>query len=379
MIRPASKDQVAFDAGPHPPVRGSDGKLVEKRKFGADVTKSVARLTPPILWRQRLYVNPASGKLYVAEGDSGVMKSVNQLVEIAPETGAFASWTCRWAPRTSASTRMGSRICGRIRWWPATSPRLRSGQAPDLARDPLGLWRRARQPQLWHGRARGHDHLRVGDSRPSLLQLLAPGGLDVSPTGHLVVTTCNGLGMNDPPKWSVARRISTTRAGPTARRSIRPDAGGAKSRLDKHGQLVYEDAGARNGPHERNRRGPARLSLHDDRVAPAVDGKPFDPGLERDASGHHGQGSGQEGQGAQPSAPAASGSPARGGQAPAATRGGRLHHGWIDGAEWFYGGVGFCTPGAACAGTRGSTWTTSAAPSRRAAVLSVAVLDSAAT
>lgn len=64
-----------------------NGKLELKKSFGDDAKKTVARVTPPVISRQRLYVNPATGLLYVAEGDSGVMKSFKQLVEIDPKTG----------------------------------------------------------------------------------------------------------------------------------------------------------------------------------------------------------------------------------------------------------------------------------------------------
>lgn len=64
-----------------------DGKLVQKRSFGEDIKRSVVRAAPPVISRQRLYVNPKSGLLYVAEGDSGVMKSFKELVEIDPKSG----------------------------------------------------------------------------------------------------------------------------------------------------------------------------------------------------------------------------------------------------------------------------------------------------
>ena len=65
-----------------------DGKTLKKiGDFGPNQTATVKRFVPPVISRQRLYVNPASEKLYVAEGDSGVMKSFQQLVEIDPATG----------------------------------------------------------------------------------------------------------------------------------------------------------------------------------------------------------------------------------------------------------------------------------------------------
>lgn len=68
-------------------LREEQGALVIKRDFDRDTTAAVVRANPPVIARQRLYVHPVSGKLYVAEGDGGVMKSFKQLVEIEPRDG----------------------------------------------------------------------------------------------------------------------------------------------------------------------------------------------------------------------------------------------------------------------------------------------------
>lgn len=65
-----------------------DGKVLKKiSDFGPIQTSTVKRFVPPVIARQRLFVNPKNEKLYVAEGDSGVMKSFQELVEIDPKTG----------------------------------------------------------------------------------------------------------------------------------------------------------------------------------------------------------------------------------------------------------------------------------------------------
>ncbi|MGQ9660913.1 MAG: hypothetical protein ACUVWX_01070 [Kiritimatiellia bacterium] len=66
-----------------------DGNWEEVRSFAADAKAEVVRLKPPDFCRQRLYVNPRTGKLYVGE-DSGFGKSFAQLVEIDPETGKIS-------------------------------------------------------------------------------------------------------------------------------------------------------------------------------------------------------------------------------------------------------------------------------------------------
>lgn len=66
-----------------------DGKLEVKRSFGQETVKSVYRAKPPDFSRQRLFVNPANGKVYVVE-DLGFDKSFLELLEIDPESGKIA-------------------------------------------------------------------------------------------------------------------------------------------------------------------------------------------------------------------------------------------------------------------------------------------------
>jgi hypothetical protein len=71
-----------------------NGKLVEKANFAKDVGAAVTRVSPPGCpshERQRLYVNPRDGKLYVMEGDGGVGKSTIELLRIDPDTGKVAT------------------------------------------------------------------------------------------------------------------------------------------------------------------------------------------------------------------------------------------------------------------------------------------------
>ena len=67
-----------------------DGKLVEKANFARDAAAAVTRITPasaPACDRQRLYVNPRNGELWVMEGDSGVGKATREMLRINPATG----------------------------------------------------------------------------------------------------------------------------------------------------------------------------------------------------------------------------------------------------------------------------------------------------
>ncbi len=68
--------------------RRVEGKWQVVRSFGDDTAKKVLRPSPPRHNIQRLMVNPATGKLYVAEADSGpTMKSSNDWLEIDPSIG----------------------------------------------------------------------------------------------------------------------------------------------------------------------------------------------------------------------------------------------------------------------------------------------------
>jgi sugar lactone lactonase YvrE len=66
-----------------------NGQLKPKRSFNADVLKSVKRLEVPRYARSRLYVNPVSGHLFVAEGETYDFKAVKNLLEIDPESGSI--------------------------------------------------------------------------------------------------------------------------------------------------------------------------------------------------------------------------------------------------------------------------------------------------
>ncbi|PCJ56158.1 MAG: hypothetical protein COA79_19675 [Planctomycetota bacterium] len=62
-------------------------KFVVLKDFANDVKKAGVRQEPAQINRQRLYVNPKTGNLYVAEADGGVGKSMKQLLRINPNTG----------------------------------------------------------------------------------------------------------------------------------------------------------------------------------------------------------------------------------------------------------------------------------------------------
>jgi hypothetical protein len=61
-----------------------------KREFNRDVLASVARTTVAEYSRQRLYVNPRDGALFVGEGEAAGGTSFKDLLRIDPETGKVA-------------------------------------------------------------------------------------------------------------------------------------------------------------------------------------------------------------------------------------------------------------------------------------------------
>ncbi len=66
-----------------------DGKLEIRSDFADQARRAVRRLVPPMFARQRLYVNPATGLLYVAEGQTTHYKAFKDLLVIDPATGGI--------------------------------------------------------------------------------------------------------------------------------------------------------------------------------------------------------------------------------------------------------------------------------------------------
>jgi hypothetical protein len=221
-----------------------DGQLAVKRDFGKDVAKAVRRATPPIIQRQRLYVNPATGRLYVGEGDSGVMKSFKQLVEIDPASGKVALVDL---PFTTED--MTFDLDGMVY--------LRSDT--HVARFEMGTWRQIPWDYGEERKGPGFD----GDGAPLLATLTLPatgrpgwfhlGGMGISAKGHLAVTCYNTA--------TKARVVDSTRPSGTpegdAKRGLQSNAGiqkffpplfpgrttGWETHIwDKHGRLIREDA-----------------------------------------------------------------------------------------------------------------------------------------
>lgn len=64
-----------------------EGGLEQIRDFAREAAEAVVRLVPPMWSRQRLYANPKTGLLYVAEGQTTHHKAFFELIEIDPARG----------------------------------------------------------------------------------------------------------------------------------------------------------------------------------------------------------------------------------------------------------------------------------------------------
>ena len=73
-------------------IRKQGGKWAVVRLFGKQAVRKVKRVRPIAHNIQHCYVNPLTGKLYVGEADSGAtVKAFNRLIEINPASGAIRS------------------------------------------------------------------------------------------------------------------------------------------------------------------------------------------------------------------------------------------------------------------------------------------------
>jgi len=162
-----------------------DGKLDKTADLARDVAKAVVRVKPPqapALDRQRLYVHPITGDLYIAEGDSGVGKSFRELIQIDPNTGRISRLAL---PFTTED--LGFDLSGHFY--------LRTDR--QVSRFRMNGWREVPWDYGGEWNTPGFD----GDGSPLAGALPLPGtgrpgcfhlgGFNVSPKGHVVVSCYN--------------------------------------------------------------------------------------------------------------------------------------------------------------------------------------------
>jgi len=212
-----------------------DGQLAQTANFAKDVARAVGRIDPPSCpahERQRLYVNPADGTLYVMEGDTGVGKATFYLLRIDPNTGRTGTIRLPIATEEIAFD-----LDGRIY--------LRTDIA--VGRYDLTTWREV--PFDY-----GMEMVRPGfngDGAPSVAFIRLPtvgkpgcfhlGGFGVSPTGHILVSCYNAKRLDlrtdgfDASKAQVGRPY-TPKVYPGRRRWAEVHI------WDKYGRVLHEDA-----------------------------------------------------------------------------------------------------------------------------------------
>jgi hypothetical protein len=161
------------------------GKLERVRDFHQEVARAVVRVAPPIFQRQRMYVDPRSGTLYLGEGNVSTGKSFGSLLKIDPATAKLSEIRLPIASEDMAIDANGLAY-------------LRAANKPQnvIGRFDLDSWR---QVPFDYGERRGKDYW--GDGRTKLLAaLIVPShrpvywhqsGMDVTARGELVVSCYN--------------------------------------------------------------------------------------------------------------------------------------------------------------------------------------------
>ncbi len=366
-------------------LREKDGKWEFVRDFGAEAVKGVVRAKPPVNAIQRMAVNPVNGKLYVGEPDSGPTgKASTQLVEIDPETGKIRLVELPFNPIEFAFDLDG---CIYLR----NTDNIVRYNTSNFREIPFDYGEQ--RPSV------GRDGGIGGKSSPAISALALPakspvcyhqGGINVDARGRIIASCAyryQGIsGTDDMGRYKVNKASGDAGESKAYEPRIYPGRISNSTTpcihvWDKHGKLLYEDAVP----------GVAQVDGvaidRDDNVyfmhtpSRMLDGKPYlnemsetltkvRPGKCRVISKNQ-------------NAPV----PLPEGEAPKRPfdlYAGGVGRGWIEGAEWMYGGVGYAGFNSAHAGGGCACWfarfcldyyARSIAPEPQ--IFGVAVLDSA--
>ncbi|MEX0702666.1 MAG: hypothetical protein WD069_11270, partial [Planctomycetales bacterium] len=215
-------------------LRWDDEGLQVVRDFHADAKKSGVRLSSPSHGRQRLYVDPHRGHLYLAEGDVGTGKAFNSVVRIDPDSGEcdeiappFGASDMAFSPDGMAYLRTGT-LVGRF--------------------DPI-TWREI--PFDY-----GEEQIAAYsyDTRHATLQgaLMLPsiktnphwhhGGMDVNVRGDLLVTCFNPAAVQVELRKGEGKEVREKPAPYRPRLYPGRYAGGRELHIwDRHGQMLFND------------------------------------------------------------------------------------------------------------------------------------------
>jgi hypothetical protein len=313
-------------------VTRKDGKWVTLASFGERAKKVVKRLAPIKHNIQHLYVNPTTGKLYVGEADSGpTIKAFKRLAEIDPATGAIRFVQLPFNALDAAFDLNGLIYLRTtdvvVRYDPRTWREVPWDYGEELPQVTCGIY---------------------GRSAPATSGLIMPtvspvcfhqGGMSVSPRGHLAVACANrpkgrkehhdftifgneaNYGKPYQPRMYPGREESSTSCSVHV--------------WDRHGKLIHEDAvwglPQLDGVHI-DREDNLYVMATPTRV---LGGKRYfnrmSETLAKFAPGRAKLLHASRGRIALPDS-------LRPRREPELDRGGLI---WVEGAEWFYGGVGY--------------------------------------
>ncbi|HLX60979.1 MAG TPA: hypothetical protein VKX17_06820 [Planctomycetota bacterium] len=335
-------------------LREKNGKLEVIRDFGSDTVAEATRARPPTNSLQRLEVNPTNGMLYVGEADSGPTgKSSKQLLKIDPETGkieivdvpfnamefTFDINGLIYMRSTDVVARYDPNTWREVPWdygesLPAVGDTINGKYAPTIS----GLVLPAKSPVCFH-----------------------QGGMYVSPNGHLVVSCAHRYSEPSQKSWQNEKPIFYSR--PYAPKMYPGRIVSSTSACihvwDKYGKLFYEDyvpgVGQVDG---------VALDRDDnlysmETASRMLDGKKYFNDMSSTLikfkpPGAAGTGGGKVTCSSQ-NAPIPLPADARPNGNPAVYNG-TLGSAWVEGAEWFYGGVGFAGFNASRAGGGCACW-----------------------
>lgn len=313
-------------------LREKDGKLEKIKDFGKETVSNVARARPAMLDRQRLYINPKSGKVYVGEADSGVGKSFGELVEIDPETGkvarvklpytvedmAYDMEGCAYLRSDNSIVRYDSTTWKEIPWdYGEERPNVAFDGGSPLILSSLTTPGQ-RSPSFWH-----------------------MSGIYVNALGHVAVSCPNPGESGSMVPGEEGKEIKTAGKPYAAKTFAGRMRWGEIHIWDKHGKLIHEDVfpgmGHMNG---------IGIDSQDNVYVMAngtrlVDGKSYDPKAADDLSETliktKPKGTKVLSSVGSIGVPIANQAPKRSHDFGGFPTG----HSWVDGAEWMYGGVGY--------------------------------------
>lgn len=216
-----------------------EGKLEIVRDFGQQVLEDIVRAAPPVHARQKLYVNPRTGKLYIFEGQAGVTKSVRDLLEIDPATGSVRPFPLPFDAEDLAFDLAGhiylrtDNVVGRFR--PDTWQEVPFDYGEERKSVGFSSSRDGRQTDLVGA-------LVLPAQRPGCFH---QGGMHVSTRGNVVVSCFNDKANFDRRGESREIRDATVI---TEGKAYTPRMFPGRQRYnevqvwDDHGQMLYEDA-----------------------------------------------------------------------------------------------------------------------------------------